>query len=121
MPLSWRIGEAVLIPKEEDKSRPELFRNITLTNVSEKMFFQVLANRLLSYMLQNDYLDQAIQKGFLPGIAGCVEHTQALMETLLDAKQNAREIVVAWLDLAIWITWSNLHWNGIASHLLPVS
>ena len=51
-------------------------------------------------MVQNNYIDQAIQKGFLPGIAGCVEHTQALMETLLDAKQNAREIVVAWLDLA---------------------
>ena len=100
IPLSWRIGEAVLIPKEEDRSRPELFRNITLTNVSGKMFFQVLANRLLSYMVQNNYIDQAIQKGFLPGIAGCVEHTQALMETLLDAKQNAREIVVAWLDLA---------------------
>ena len=40
------------------------------------------------------------QKDFLPGIAGCVERTQALMETLLDGKQNAREIVVAWLDLA---------------------
>ena len=41
-------------------------------------------------MVQNDYPDQAIPKGFLPGIAGCVEHTQVLMETLLDAKQNAR-------------------------------
>ena len=41
-----------------------------------------------------------MQKGFLPGIAGCVD-TQALMETLLDAKHDAREIVViAWLDLA---------------------
>ena len=94
------MGEAVLIPKEDDKSKSELFRNITLTNVSGKMFFQVLANRLLTFMVDNGYTDQAIQKGFLPGIAGCVEHTQTLMETLLDAKQNAREIVVAWLDLA---------------------
>ena len=93
IPLSWRVGEAVLIPKEEDRSKPELFRNITLKNVSGKMFFQVVANRLLSYMVQNGYIDQAIQKGFLPGIAGCVEHTQVLMETLLDAKQNTREIL----------------------------
>ena len=100
IPLSWRVGEAVLIPKEEDRTRPELFRNITLTNVSGKMFFQVLANRLLSYMVGNGYIDQAIQKGFLPGVAGCVEHTQVLMETLLDAKKHTKEIVVAWLDLA---------------------
>ena len=64
------------------------------------MFFQVLANRLLTFMVGNGYIDQSIQKGFLPGVAGCVEHTQVLMETLLDAKRNLREIVVAWLDLA---------------------
>ena len=84
--LSWRIGEAVLIPKEKYTSKPELFRNITLTNVSEKMFFQVLANRLLTFMLENGYIDHAIQEGFLPGIAGCIEHTQTPVETLLDAK-----------------------------------
>ena len=100
IPLSWRVGEAVLIPKEEDRTKPELFRNITLTNVSGKMLFQVLANRLLSYMVGNGYIDQSIQKGFLPGVAGCVEHTQLLMETLLGAKRNAKEKVVAWLDLA---------------------
>lgn len=100
IPLSWRVGEAVLIPKDEDRTKPELFRNITLTNVSGKMFFQVLANRLLTYMVGNGYLDQSIQKGFLPGVAGCVEHTQVLMETLLDSKRNAKDIVVAWLDLA---------------------
>ena len=81
-----------------DKSRLDLFRNITLTNVSGKMFFQVLANRLLSCMVQN--IRPSHSERFLPGIAGCVKHTQALMETLLDAKQNAREIVVSWLDLA---------------------
>ena len=100
IPLSWRVGEAVLISKEEDRTKPELFRNITLTNVSGKMCFQVLANRLLTFTVGNGYIDQSIQKGFLPGVAGCVEHTQVLMETLLDAKRISREIVVAWLDLA---------------------
>ena len=97
--FSWRIGEVVLIPNEDDKSRPEPFRNITLTNVRGKKFFQVLATRLLSYLVQNDYIDKAIQKGFITGIAGCVEHTQALMETLLDAKENERETLAAWLNL----------------------
>ena len=50
-------------------------------------------------MVGNGYIDQSIQNGFLPGVEGCVEHTQVLMETLLDEKRNSREIVVAWLDL----------------------
>ena len=66
----------------------------------ERYFFQVLANRLLTFMVHNWYTDQAIQRGFLPGIVECVEHTHTLMETLLGAKQNVREIVVALLDLA---------------------
>ena len=50
-------------------------------------------------MVGNGYIDQSIQKGFLPGVGVCVEHTRLLMETLLDAKRNAKEIVVAWLEL----------------------
>ena len=50
-------------------------------------------------MLGNGYT-QSTQKRFLPGVPDCVEHTRLLMETLLDAKRNAKEIVVAWLDLA---------------------
>ena len=50
---------------------------------------------------------------FLPGIAGCVEHTQALMKTLLDAKQNAREIVVTWLNLAY--VYESAAWYNIPS------
>ena len=32
-------------------------------------------------------------------ISGCVEHTEALSEMLLDAKKNGKQIVTAWLDL----------------------
>ena len=41
-----------------------------------------------------------IQKGFLTGVAGCVEHTFALMEALKEAKKEHRQIVVTWIDLA---------------------
>ena len=100
IPLEWRVGISILIPKSNDLSDPSLFRNITMTNVSGKILLKVLANRLVKYMMQNNYFDIRVQKGFLPGVSGCVEHTQALMEMLVDAKVNKQDVVVLWCDLA---------------------
>lgn len=60
----------------------------------------MIAKRLLNFLLKNAYIKTSIQKGFLPHISGCVEHTQALMEALQDAKRRKRDITVCWLDLA---------------------
>ena len=51
-------------------------------------------------MVRNAYIDRSVQKGFLKGVAGCVEHTFSLQELLRDAYEHRRSIVVAWLDLA---------------------
>ena len=53
-------------------------------------------------MLDNGNISRHIQKCFLTGIAGCLEHTFVLMEALelKDAKESARQIVVSWIDLA---------------------
>ena len=59
-----------------------------------------MASRLTKYMTKNMYLKPPTQKGFLPYISGCVEHTQALSEILLDARRRKKNIVVCWLDLA---------------------
>ena len=52
------------------------------------------------YMIKNGFIARNIQKGFLFGISGCIEHTFALFEALRDAKQSYRQIVITWLDLA---------------------
>ena len=39
-------------------------------------------------------------EGFIRGTAGCVEHSFALFEALRESKQEFRQIVVSWLDLA---------------------
>ena len=59
------------IPCIHERTCEHFFVNHIGTNVSGKMFLQVLANRLLSYMVQNNYriyIDQAIQKGFYQGL-----------------------------------------------------
>jgi hypothetical protein len=50
--------------------------------------------------VKNNYIPRKIQKGFLSGIAGCVEHSFMLFEAMKEAKQEQRQIVVSWIDLA---------------------
>ena len=48
-------------------------------------------------MLSNKFTSHT-QKGFKV-TPGCLEHSFAMYEALLDAKQNQRQIIVTWLDL----------------------
>ena len=100
MPPEWGLAYMVLLPKEKDRSKPELFRNIALTNTSGKIFFAYVAQNLESFMVVNKYIDTSVQKGFLKGIAGCLEHTFNLHELLREAYENSRQIAVTWIDLA---------------------
>ena len=100
IPPQWRTGRVILVPKNGDSSGPAECRPIVLSNTSGKIFFQVIAQRLLKFLTSNKFIDIAVQKGFLPRVSGCVEHTQALMETLTDAKRRKHKITVCWLDLA---------------------
>jgi len=72
----------VLLAKDKDLSKPELFRNIALTNTSGKIYFTYLAKNLERFMVSNKYIDISIQNGFLKGVAGCLEHTFSLYELL---------------------------------------
>ena len=71
------------------------FRPIACLNVEGKMFWALLSKRLTDFCRANGYLPGHIQKGFLPGIAGCIEHTAMLMAALRDAKPSNRTIIVS--------------------------
>ena len=64
------------------------------------MVWALLSKRLIDFCRANGYLPGHIQKGFLPGIAGCIEHTAMLMAALRDAKRTNRTLIISWLDLA---------------------
>jgi hypothetical protein len=76
------------------------FRPITMTATAGKIFLSILADRLQHYMVKNSFIPRSMQKGFLSGVAGCVEHTFVLNEAMKEAKEHTRQIVVSWLDLA---------------------
>ena len=99
IPQDWTIGESILIAKSQDYSDPTKFRNITMTNTSGKINMGILADKMMDYMVDNGYINRSVQKGFLKKTPGCIEHTQALMEELQDAKRSRRQIYVVWVDL----------------------
>ena len=96
----WRFADGVWIPKEENARDIEQFRSISLLNTESKIFFSVISRRLTDFLIRNDYLDTSVQKGGIPGMPGCQEHTGVLSQLLRDAKKGKGDLAVVWLDLA---------------------
>ena len=92
-----------LIPKAAANEAPHLpanFRPIALTSCVGKVSTTMFKNRWLRFMVDNKYLDTTLQKAFLPGVPGCLEHYQKLQTIITDAHKAHRSMSVCWLDLA---------------------
>ena len=97
---SWRNAEGILIPKIDGASEIDKFRTISLLNVEGKIYFAMRADRLLKFVQDNEYIDSSIQKGGLPEISGCLEHTAILSQLIREAKAGKKNLVITWLDVA---------------------
>ena len=97
---SWREAEGVFIPKEEGAKTVDQFRTISLLNVEGKLFFSLKADRITTFLLKNSLIDPSIQKGGIPGISGCLEHTSLVSQAIREAKKEKKNLVVTWLDIA---------------------
>ena len=100
MSESWRRAEGIFIPKEDGATSVEKFRTISLLNVEGKLYFALRADRLVTYALANKYIDTSIQKGGVPAVSGCMEHTAILSQLIREAKAEKKGLVVVWLDIA---------------------
>ena len=100
IPNDWGQAFIVLLSKSDILDNPSEFRPIAITNTVGKIFFSVISDRLQRFLVMNNYIRCESQKGFLFGLPGCLEHSFTLFEALRDAKENQRQIIVAWIDLA---------------------
>jgi len=100
IPADWARAYIILLAKSEDLKSLSEFRPIAITSTVGKIFFSVISDRLQFFMIQNHYITRDLQKGFLFGVPGCLEHSFTLMEALREAKECHRQIVVSWIDLA---------------------
>ena len=99
----WAQAVMALLKKgspSEDLDIVSEFRPITMTACIGKILLSVISDRLQFFLVKNLYIPRKIQKGFLSGIAGCVEHSFMLFEALKEAKEEQRQVVVSWIDLA---------------------
>ncbi|VDI54010.1 Hypothetical predicted protein [Mytilus galloprovincialis] len=102
---SWHKAEGCFIPKEEKSETLKQFRTISLLNVEGKIFLAIfLLKRMTNYMLSNEYIDIAVQKGGVPGVSGCIEHTSVLSQIIREAKDSKGELAVrlAGFSECIW-------------------
>ena len=96
---SWRYAEGVYIPKDEKSENIDQFRVISLLSVESKIFFSIIARRLSSFLLSNKYIGTSVQKGGIPGVPGCLEHTGVVTQLIREAREGRGDLAVLWLDL----------------------
>ncbi len=99
-PGLWTLAEGCFVPKELNSTRLDQFREISLLDVEGKIFWSIIAKRLTTYLLANEFIDPSVQKGGVPGYSGCLEHTAVISQLINEAKSNNNTLSVVWLDLA---------------------
>jgi hypothetical protein len=70
---------------------------------------------MFSYLLANNFIERAIQKGFTPHISGTFEHTAQMAYTINKARIRQRSLVITLLDLKN--AFGEVHHNLIQSVL----
>ncbi|XP_062387675.1 uncharacterized protein LOC134076569 [Sardina pilchardus] len=96
----WRHAEGIWIPKEENSRSIEQFRVISLLSVEGKVFFSIVSQRMTEFLLRNAYIDTSVQKGGVPRVPGCIEHTGVVTQLIREAREGKGDLAVLWLDLA---------------------
>lgn len=89
-PPCWSLSNVTLIHKSGSTSDPVNFRMIALSSAVGKTFHLILASRFQSFLLTNKLIDPTLQKAFLSGINGCIEHCTVLNSLLLHARKNKK-------------------------------
>jgi len=97
-PEFWRYGVTILLHKGGQKTLPN-YRPITLTPTISKLFHSIVATWLENAATSSGIIPTNIQKGFLMGISGAIEHNLVLDEALVDAKSHRKNFHMLLVDL----------------------
>ena len=83
-----------------------------VTFVIEKLFHYILLLCLEKFVLSKKLLDFSVQKGFLYGINGTMEHIFSIDSRLTNARSFKKVIVMSFLDLknAFGSVVTSLYW-----------
>ena len=96
---AWGSGKIILIHKKGDNSSPANYRLIVLSSTIGKLVHKFIAFRLEKYCLSNDIIDSTLQKGFLTGINGTMEHIFTVSTLIDHAQSNGLPVSTTFTDL----------------------
>ena len=121
VPSEWKKACTILIHKKEETDNPANFRPITLQSVPLKVFTSCLRNKMFTFLVENNYIEHNIQKGFTPKVAGTVEHTAHMAHIINTARIKQRSVIITVLDLknAFGELHHNLIYEVLQYHHLP--
>lgn len=88
--LGCQRGGGVVIPTPKDASNIDQFQQINLLNVEGKVFFSIVAQRMTTYLKQNNLINTAVQKAGIPGFSGCLKHKHDTASTPICEKGRKR-------------------------------
>ena len=97
-PEFWRYGVTTLLHKGGARDLSN-YRPITLTATISKLFHSIVAAWLEKALTANNVIQTSIQKGFLLGISGAIEHDLVLDETLAEARRHHKNFFMVLVDL----------------------
>ena len=94
---------------------------IALSGCIGKTFHLLVNQRLTFYLITNKLIDPAMQKAFLPGINGCIEHNVVMDEVMKSARKSKRTAHITFFDLedAFGSVPHSLIMNTLKRNLLP--
>ena len=100
-PTEWAKSKVILIKKDENGSDddPTNFHMISLTLNIGKLYHSLEAQRMIDFMVGNQYLDPLAQKAYIEEINGCVEHVTVVHEIIQHAKLNHKTVHITLFDL----------------------
>ena len=99
-PKAWKQGITILVYKKGSDTDPANFRPTTLQLVMSKIFTSIIRNRLYNFVAENKYIKNNVQKRFCDDISGCYEHTEVLINHVINhARKKQRDLVVTLVDL----------------------
>ena len=94
---TWKYAFTILVYKKGDKKVASNFRPITMQPVFAKVYSSLMRNRIYKFLLENNYIELKIQKGFWSDISGVIEHTEWTY-IINHARKKQRQAIITLLD-----------------------
>ena len=124
-PDNWKKAVTLLVHKSGPTQNVSNWRPISLTSCLGKLFHSIVSHRIQEHVTGSGVIDTTIQKGFLPGVNGCIEHTQALCELLDHQRQHKRQYCLGQYDLKNafgslphYVLFSALEWARLPTNVI---